>query len=336
MINLILDSKFFILVISNIKHWFTVDKLIREFLEYIELERGHSQLTIRNYDAYLSKFADFAAEGGVKSVDKIDLEIIKKWRLALHRRELANKTLNYYMIAIRSFLKYLSKMDIESLAPEKIELADTPERKINFLEEEELGRLFKAFDGSSKNDLRNHAILELLFSTGLRVSELTSLNRDNINLEHGEFSIIGKGGKTRVVFMSDSAKDALQNYLAKRHDQDEALFIKSPVAGRRSPVETTNDKRQTTDCRLTPRQMERIVGEAGKRAGIVKKVTPHTLRHSFATDMLRSGADLRSVQSLLGHVNVTTTQVYTHVTDKHLREIHEKYHNKAKSKTQNV
>jgi site-specific recombinase XerD len=312
-----------------------MDKQIREFLEYIELERGHSQLTIRNYDAYLSKFADFAAENGVKSVDKIDLEVIKKWRLALHRRDLANKTLNYYMIAIRSFLKYLSKMDIESLAPEKIELADTPERKINFLEEEELERLLKAFDGSEKNDLRNHAILELLFSTGLRVSELTALNRSNINLEHSEFSIMGKGGKTRVVFMSDSAKDALQNYLAKRHDRDEALFIKSPVAGRLSPVETTNDKRQTTDCRLTSRQMERIVQEAGKRAGIVKQVTPHVLRHSFATDMLRSGADLRSVQSLLGHVNVTTTQVYTHVTDKHLKEIHEKYHNKAKVKTNN-
>lgn len=308
-----------------------MDKLIREFLEYIELERGHSQLTIRNYDAYLSKFADFAAENGVKSVDKIDLEVIKKWRLTLHRRDLANKTLNYYMIAIRSFLKYLSKMDIESLAPEKIELADTPERKINFLEEEELERLLKAFDGSGKNDLRNNAVLHLLFSTGLRVSELTALNRDNINLERREFSIMGKGGKTRVVFMSDEARDALQNYLDKRHDRDEALFIKES----RIKNQELRKGEEENIGRLTSRQMERIVQEAGKRAGIVKQVTPHVLRHSFATDMLRSGADLRSVQSLLGHVNVTTTQVYTHVTDKHLREIHQKYHNKAKVKTDN-
>lgn len=303
-----------------------MDKQIREFLEYIELERGHSQLTIRNYNAYLSKFADFAAENGVKSVDKIDLELIKKWRLALHRRDLANKTLNYYMIAIRSFLKYLSKMDIDSLAPEKIELADTPERKINFLEEEELARLLGAFSGTEKNDLRNNAILRLLFSTGLRVSELTALNRDNINLEHGEFSIMGKGGKTRVVFMSDDARDALQNYLSKRHDQDEALFIK--VISKNEKVKNAKDEENTG--RLTSRQMERIVQEAGKRAGIVKQVTPHTLRHSFATDMLRGGADLRSVQLLLGHANVATTQVYTHVTDKHLREIHQKYHNKKK------
>ena len=282
-----------------------MDKYIREFLEYIELERGHSQLTIRNYEAYLSKFADFAAEQEVKSVDKIDLELIKKWRLALHRREISNKTLNYYMIAIRSFLKYLSKMDIESLAPEKIELADTPERKINFLEEEELERLLKAFDGSGKNDLRNNAILRLLFSTGLRVSELTALNRDNINLEHGEFSIVGKGGKTRVVFMSDEARDALQNYLVKRHDEDTALFVKEL---RIKNQESKEDKENTG--RLTPRQMERIVGEAGKRAGIVKQVTPHVLRHCLsATTRISMPRKLVTARDLYYNENTTVKSV---------------------------
>ena len=322
-----------------------MEKQIRKFLEYIELERGHSQLTIRNYDAYLSKFADFAADHNIRSVAKIDLELIQKWRLALHRRELSNKTLNYYMIAIRSFLKYLSKMDIASLAPEKIELADTPERKINFLEENELERLIEAYSGSEIMELRNRAIVEVLFSTGIRVSELAGLNRDDINLKRKEFSVFGKGGKNRVVFLSESAASALGRYLTKRHDEDKALFTKqsavsrqssvvsrqSPVVGRQSSDEIATDKkRQTSEPRLTPRQIERVVREAGKRAGIVKKVTPHTIRHSFATDMLRSGVDIRSVQSFLGHANVTTTQVYTHVTDKHLREIHQKFHNKKK------
>jgi len=307
-----------------------MEKQIREFLEYIELERGHSALTIRNYDAYLSKFADFAAESGVKEVDKIDLELIKKWRLALHRRELANKTLNYYMIAIRSFLKYLSKIDVDSLAPEKIELADTPERQISFLEQEEVDRIFESCTGTEEIDLRNHAILELLFSTGLRVSELTNLNRDNVNLDRREFSVSGKGGKNRVVFMSDTAADTLDQYLAKRFDKDEALFTKveSKKETLKSVKEKAEDTKEESRGRLTSRQIERIVQGAAKKAGIVKQVTPHTLRHSFATDMLRSGADIRSVQSLLGHANVATTQVYTHVTDKHLREIHQKYHNR--------
>jgi site-specific recombinase XerD len=300
-----------------------MDKQIRDFLEYIELEKGHSQLTIRNYESYLSKFADFAQENGVKSVDKIDLEIIKKWRLFLHRRNLAVKTLNYYMIALRSFLKYMSKMDIKSLAPEKIELADTPERTINFLEEEELERLLNAF-GDKKDELRNRAILEVLFSTGLRVSELTSLDRDNINLERGEFSVLGKGGKQRVVFLSEGATVWVQKYLDSRHDKDQALFIKQTDSSKYQNLD--EKQKENGDARLTPRQIERIVGAAARKAGIVKQVTPHVLRHSFATDILRSGADLRSVQSLLGHSSVTTTQVYTHITDKHLREIHKKYH----------
>ncbi len=301
-----------------------MDKQIREFLEYIELERGHSQLTIRNYEAYLSKFADFAAENSVKSVAKIDLELVRKWRLELHRRGLGAKTLNYYMISLRSFLKYLSKMDVASLVPEKIELADTPERQINFLEENELGRLIEAFKGKNQLETRNRAIIETLFSTGLRVSELTSLDRGQINVKRGEVSVSGKGGKRRVVFISESAKEWLGKYLTSRHDSDKALFIKKQ--------DTTNkmqEKNTESGGRLTTRQVERIVQEAAKRVGIVKKVTPHVLRHSFATDLLRSGADLRSVQSMLGHSSVTTTQVYTHVTDKHLREVHKRFHNRT-------
>lgn len=297
-----------------------MDKQIREFLEYIELERGHSQLTIRNYDAYLHKFADFAEEKGVKSVKEIDLEIIKKWRLELHRRNLANKTLNYYMIAIRSFLKWLSKTDVKSLAPEKIELAETPEREIEFLEKKEVGRVMKTNCGNNLLELRNRAILEVLFSTGTRVSELVNLNIDQINLERCEFSVLGKGGKRRVVFLSEEARDALKKYLAKRQDKDKAVFIRV--------VTVRKEDQEKETQRLTTRQVERIVQAAAKKAGIVKKVTPHTLRHSFATDILRGGADLRSVQHLLGHANVTTTQVYTHVTDEHLKEVHQRFHNK--------
>lgn len=314
-----------------------MNKQIREFLEYIELERGHSQLTIRNYDSYLNKFAEFAEEHGVGSVDKIDLELIKKWRLELHRRGLGVKTLNYYMIALRSFLKYLSKIDVKTLVPEKIELADTPERQINFLEKEELERLLEAYKGKDALEIRNRTILEVLFSTGMRVSELVSLNRTEINLDRGELSISGKGGKRRVVFLSESAIDWLDRYLKMRFDDNEALFTKVQSTGDNSHQIAEDEKeeksrprasgREKTD-RLTVRQVQRIVRDAAKRAGIVKQVTPHVLRHSFATDILRSGADLRSVQSLLGHQSVTTTQVYTHITDKHLREIHKKYHNK--------
>ena len=313
-------------------------KKIREFLEYLELERGHSQLTIRNYSAYLEKFAQFASENDVTSVAKIDLDIIKKWRLVLHRRNLCNKTLNYYMIAIRSFLKYLSKMDVKSLAPEKIELADTPDREIQFLEKDEVERILKAYSGSDILDLRNRAILETLFTTGLRVSELVGLNREEINLERNEFAITGKGGKRRLVFMSDSASEYLQKYLDKRFDTDKAVFsklkIKEPALSdsrtgqKLKSAEQEKSKFEELDGRLTTRQVERIVKEASKKAGVVKKVTPHIMRHSFATDILRSGADLRSVQSLLGHSSVTSTQAYTHVTDKHLKEIHSKYHHR--------
>ncbi len=303
-----------------------MEKQIREFLEYIELERGHSQLTIRNYDSYLSKFAEFAESQGIVSVKKIDLELIKKWRLVLHRRGLANKTMNYYMIAIRSFLKYLSKTDVESLAPEKIELSDTPERAIAFLEPQELERIRNVYGEKNILELRNRAILEILFSTGVRVSELTGLNRDQVNLGHEEFSVDGKGGKRRVVFLSDEAKEWVEKYLKARHDKDKALFIKD---SKPNGEDLGSNELSESGGRLTSRQVERIVAEAARRAGIVKQVTPHVLRHSFATDILRAGADLRSVQSLLGHSSITTTQVYTHVTDKHLHEIHKRFHNRT-------
>ncbi|MDH4358807.1 MAG: tyrosine-type recombinase/integrase [Candidatus Berkelbacteria bacterium] len=323
-----------------------MDKQIREFLEYIELERGHSQLTIRNYESYLTKFAEFAESSGVNNVSKIDLELIKKWRLELHRRGLGVKTLNYYMIALRSFLKYLSKMDVDSLVPEKIELADTPDREIKFLEEEEVKRLLEVNSGKDDKEIRDRAMLEILFSTGIRVSELVALKRDQINLERGEFSVLGKGGKARVVFLSDSAAEWLDRYFKTRFDEDEAAFVKiknvklvgPPKAegwrgqtkneGEKPDTEQTKGEMTAKRARLTARQVQRIVQDSAKKAGIVKQVTPHVLRHSFATDILRAGADLRSVQSLLGHSSVTTTQVYTHVTDKHLREIHKKYHHR--------
>ena len=301
-----------------------MDKEIREFLEYIELERGHSQLTIRNYDAYLSKFANFAEENGVKDISKIDLEIIKKWRLTLHRRELSAKTLNYYMIAIRSFLKYLAKIDKKSLTPEKIELAETPEREISFLEKTEMDRILKVFCGNELMELRNRAIIEVLFSTGVRVSELANLDRDHINLERCEFSVLGKGGKIRIVFLSEGAHDALKRYFAKRHDEDNAVFIRV--------VTVRKEDQEKETQRITSRQIERIVKEAAKKAGVVKEVTPHILRHSFATDILRAGADIRSVQHMLGHSSITTTQTYTHVTDKHLKEVHQRFHNKKENK----
>lgn len=316
-----------------------MDKEIREFLEYIELERGHSLLTIRNYQAYLNKFTEFAESNGVKSVDGITLDLVRRWRLDLHRkmtngRQISNKTVNYYMIALRSFLKYMAKTDIKSLASEKIELAGTPDRTISFLEPDELKRILAVFGDTDELELRNRAIMETLFSTGLRVSELVGLNRDKINLERGEVSIIGKGGKARLVFISPSAKEWLDKYLKTRIDNDKAVFTKSldhPASNKLSIRDYDQNSSQLaeTGLRLTSRQVERIVQSAAKRAGIVKQVTPHVLRHSFATDILRSGADLRSVQGLLGHSSVTTTQVYTHISDKHLKEVYKKYHDKS-------
>ncbi|MDP6387886.1 MAG: tyrosine-type recombinase/integrase [Candidatus Pacebacteria bacterium] len=303
-----------------------IEKLKQEFLEYLEIEKGRSLKTVQNYDRYLSRFIDFTK---IKKVGDITDENVRKFRLWLNRQEsgattegvkdtLKKKTQNYYLIALRAFLKFLRKREIDSLSPERIELAKTSERSLDLISSDDLGRLLSSPDETDVKSLRDKAILELLFSTGLRVSELCALNND-IDLSKDELSVRGKGDKIRVVFLSNSAKKAVRNYLDKREDMDEALFIQFGKNASRAD-----------SLRLTPRSVERIVKFYAVKAGISKKVTPHVVRHSFATDLLESGADLRSVQALLGHANIATTQVYTHVTDKHLREIHKTFHGKKR------
>lgn len=301
-----------------------IKNLKTEFLEYLEIEKNRSQLTIRNYDHYLNCFLDWAM---VRSPEDITADLVRKFRLYLNRRKdeknkgLKKQTQDYYIIALRGFLKYLAKKDIKTLASEKVELGRSEEREVEFLELEEIKRLISAVSGNEISDLRDKAILELLFSTGLRVSELSGLNRDSINLKTGEFAVRGKGGKVRLVFVSDAAKNAIIKYLEKRKDVDPALFVNI-----KKPRQNKDDKKTDSLLRLTPRSIQRIVKKYAIKAGIVKKVTPHTLRHSFATDLLQNGADIRSVQSMLGHSSITTTQIYTHITDRHLKDIHKKFH----------
>lgn len=285
-------------------------ELKKQYLEYVEIEKGRALKTVENYDRYLERFLKFSK---AKLPEDITDDIVRKYRMYLNREGLKKKTQNYYLIALRNFLKYLGKIEIKSLVPEKIELAKTGERQIDLISLDELGRLLESPNENSSKDLRDKAILELLFSTGLRVSELCSLNIDSVDLTKEEFSIRGKGDKLRVVFLSGSAKSSLKNYLDSRMDVDgEAMFV------------------NLRGGRLTPRSVERMVQHQAIKAGISKKVTPHIIRHSFATDLLESGADLRSVQALLGHSNITTTQVYTHVTDRQLREIHKAFHGKKR------
>lgn len=299
-----------------------IKNLKTQFLEYVEIERGRSLNTVRNYDHYLSKFFEF---GKITSATDITEETIRQFRLALNRSSgqkvrgqsaatMKKTTQNYYMIAIRSFLKFLRKRNIASTSPDVIELAKTGSRDIDHLSGDELKRFLSAPDGSDVGSLRDRALLELFFSTGLRLSELCSLNRD-LDLSKDEFSIRGKGDKIRVVFLSDTAKDCIRVYLKARKDMHEPLFVNTSF-------------RTSSDARLTPRSIQRIVKLYATKAGIYKKVTPHVLRHSFATDLLSNGADIRSVQMMLGHANIATTQVYTHVTDKQLREVHKKFHGK--------
>lgn len=302
-------------------------ELKREFLEYLEITKGRSVKTIENYDHYLSRFLEFSK---LTSPAGITDAVIREYRLWLNRQpgptgSLKKKTQNFYMIALRAFLKYMAKRDIKSLQPEKIELAKVPERSLDLITTAELDRLMKApmvaFEKEKNQDkkikyLRDAAILELLFSTGLRVSELCALNND-IDLTRDELSVRGKGEKIRVVFLSDTAKKAIKTYLAARKDMEEALFVE----GRNSKVLH----------RISPRDVQLHIKSYAARAGITSKVTPHVLRHVFATDLLENGADLRSVQALLGHANIQTTQVYTHVTDRHLRDIHKKFHGKQRS-----
>jgi len=295
-------------------------ELKTRFLEYLEIEKGRSLKTVENYDHYLSQFL---AQTKITSPSALTEQIVREFRLWLNRQpgvsgSMKKKTQNYYLIALRAFLKYLRRNDIKSLDPERIELAKVGGRDLDLITTDELNRLMKGPQGDDVSALRDRAILELFFSTGLRVSELCSLNAD-IDLTRDEFSVRGKGDKVRVVFLSDSAKKAIAAYLKKRGDMGEALFAGYGKLGRGKDV-----------SRLTPRTVERLVKKYAVKAGITRKVTPHVIRHSFATDLLENGADLRSVQALLGHANIATTQVYTHVTDKHLREVHRAFHGKRR------
>jgi site-specific recombinase XerD len=288
------------------------------FLEYVEIEKGRSLHTVRNYDHYLSVFLGFIKSDNPENIDS---EKVREFRLWLNRQvtirghTLNKKTQNYYLIALRAFLKFLAKQEIKSLSPEKIELAKVAERPLDLITDTELKRLLDSPKGNDLKDLRDKAILELLFSTGLRVSELCSLTSD-INLDSEELSVRGKGGKIRVVFISENAKNALKKYLSARKDMSDALFVQ--VA-----KENSKNRRVTP---LTRRSVERIVKQHAIKTGISKKVTPHVMRHMFATDLLGNGADLRSVQIMLGHSNISTTQIYTHITDKQLKEVHKKFH----------
>ncbi|MFH1990746.1 MAG: site-specific tyrosine recombinase/integron integrase [Patescibacteria group bacterium] len=285
--------------------------LLKDYLDYLEIEKNRSVKTRINYERYLKRFLGFAK---ISKPEQISQDLVRQYRLWLNRQSIKKNTQNYHLIALRNLLKYSAKRDIKILSADKIELGKQSERQVIFLENNELERLLAAPDR-----LRDKAILELLFSTGLRVSELCALNRDSINARSGEFSIRGKGDKVRLVYISETAKTALKNYLEKRKDIDPALFVRD----KKNPAKSDN-------LRLTSRSIERLVKHYSAKAGLSKKVTPHSLRHSFATDLLINGADIRSVQALLGHSNITTTQIYTHITDKQLREVHQTFHGKRR------
>ncbi len=317
-----------------------IETLKKEFLEYLEIEKGRSLKTVENYGRYLNRFFSFAE---INSPNEITDDLVRRYRLWLNRQtverptgpeSIKKKTQNYHLIALRVFLKYLGIREEDSLSPDKIELAKTGDRNLDLISAEELGRLLEAPQGNDLKSLRDKAILELLFSTGLRVSELCALSR-YIDLKKDELSVRGKGDKVRLVFLSVSAKDALKKYINKRADVDDALFVRilqqpTPKPEQSSVRGTATNNQQPTTLRLTSRSVERIIKYYAIAVGIDKKVTPHVIRHIFATDLLENGADLRSVQALLGHANIATTQIYTHVTDKHLREIHKAFHSKRR------
>lgn len=299
-----------------------ISELKYQFVEFLEVERGLSNNTIRNYDLCLERFIEFA--GNIEAT-QITSELIRKYRLWLNRyhnyndQELDKITQNYHLIALRVFLKYLQDINIESLEPSKIKLAKTHRKQVTFLYSQEIQDLLSAVNDTSLIGKRDKALISLLFSGGLRVSEIVKLNRDHANLKRQEFTIRGKGSKDRPIFISQQAAEDIGNYLEARQDNLPPLFL--------------NHSRQTTSTnsgdyrRLSTRSVQRIVSHYARLAGITKRVTPHTMRHSFATDLLINGADLRSVQELLGHSNISTTQIYTHITNSHLREVHQKFHN---------
>ncbi|OGG59639.1 hypothetical protein A3C89_00275 [Candidatus Kaiserbacteria bacterium RIFCSPHIGHO2_02_FULL_50_50] len=300
--------------------------LKQQFLEYLEIERGRSALTVRNYDHYLTRFFDWL---GSDKVTDVTAPKLREFRLWLNRLEssqaeegtLKKRTQNYHLIALRAFLKYLRKQDIKCVDPEVIELAKVPERMIDIISHEEVVRILDAPDTATTIGLRDKCILELLYATGLRVAELCSLSRDDIDLREDGFSIRGKGEKVRIVYLTDTARETLKKYLGGRTDSDEALFI---AHGKSSAKRAERNE----DLRLTPRTMQRILKHYAIKAGVTKTVTPHTMRHAFATSLLHNGADIRSVQALLGHSSIVTTQIYTHVVDNQLRDIHKKFHSR--------
>lgn len=301
-----------------------VSDYILDFIEHLEVEGGRMPRTAENYEFYLNRFVEFA---GDITPDAINPELIRKYRLWLNRyksengEELAMITQSYHLIALRGFLKYFSRRDIPSMAPDKIELPKTHRKQVTFLHYDEVIRLIEQVDTGDEAGLRDRAILELLFSSGLRVSELVNLNRDHINTKRREFMVRGKGQKDRPIFISQSAADRVDQYLEARQDSLVPLFISY---SKNIEPDTSGDFR-----RLSARSVQRMISKYARLAGITKHVSPHTMRHSFATDLLMNGADLRSVQSMLGHSNISTTQIYTHVTDAHLKDVYEKFHSES-------
>ncbi|MBQ6375342.1 tyrosine-type recombinase/integrase [Candidatus Saccharibacteria bacterium] len=310
-----------------------ISDLIEDFLEHLEIESGRSKKTIENYRLYLERFLVIAEEilnqSDIKPSD-IDRELLRKFRLKLNRYgseqgsdDLKTITQAYHLIALRGFMKYLARREIKSLDPSLIDLPHVVRQQVTFLHFDEVEDMLEEIDLSTESGLRDRAIIELLYSGGLRVSELVGLNRDSINFERREFMVRGKGSKDRPIFISESCADRIRDYLDARTDSLPALFLNN--SRNTQAVDQSGNYR-----RITARSVERIVEKYARLAGITKHVSPHTLRHSFATDLLMNGADLRSVQSMLGHADISTTQIYTHVTDAHLREIHEKFHSETK------
>ncbi|EKE05857.1 MAG: hypothetical protein ACD_19C00176G0079 [uncultured bacterium] len=300
-----------------------ISKKIDEFLDYLSVEKGCSPLTIRNYKHYLSRLLEWLVTNKKHTdIKSINQDVIHDFRAYLAKLGLGKKTQGYHAIALRSFLKWLIRNDYNVMAPDKIELPKVPDRQVKFLNGEQVDRLLNAPTMSDIQGIRDKAVLEVLFSTGLRVSELTSLNIDKIDFERREFGITGKGGRARVVFLSSRACEYLKKYISERKDHFKPLFIRH-----KGKVDITMEDNK---MRLTPRSVERLVKKYVRKIKLPVEITPHGIRHSFASDLLNAGADLRSIQEMLGHKNISTTQIYTHVTNKQLHDIHETFHGRGK------